>query len=212
MIVLELAVIAFVFWADAHKLVPVSKTPFLFLLGWASLRLRGLRWRSVGMFIWGSWRATVIVGVLGGIAIELLELFVTQPLLTRLFHQGPDLSLFHALHGNWKLLGLALALTWTLAAFGEEMVWRGYITNRVADVLGRTRWAWTAALVLVSIAFGFAHEYQGAVGVIENALDGLPLALLYVRFGNSLAVPIIAHGVTDTVDTVLLFLGKYPGV
>src|SRR5947209_5890510 len=75
MIVLELAVIAFVFWADAHKLVPVSKTPFLFLLGWASLRLRGLRWRSVGMFIWGSWRATVIAGVLGGIAIELLELF-----------------------------------------------------------------------------------------------------------------------------------------
>jgi len=28
---------------------------------------------------------------------------------------------------------------------------------------------------------------------------------------KNLAVPIVAHGVCDTIDIVLLFLGKYPG-
>jgi hypothetical protein len=28
----------------------------------------------------------------------------------------------------------------------------------------------------------------------------------------SLAMPIVAHGVCDTIDIALLFLGKYPGL
>jgi uncharacterized protein len=58
-----------------------------------------------------------------GIGNECLELFVTQPLLVRLFHRWPDLSDLRPLVGNRDLLGLALLLTWTLAAFGKELVY-----------------------------------------------------------------------------------------
>jgi hypothetical protein len=33
-----------------------------------------------------------------------------------------------------------------------------------------------------------------------------------LTLGGNLAVPIAAHGVTDTVDLVLLFLHRYPGL
>jgi hypothetical protein len=46
----------------------------------------------------------------------------------------------------------------------------------------------------------------------ENAIDGALLGLLYLRGRPALATPIIAHGVTDTVDFLLLFLGFYPSV
>ncbi|PYU50537.1 MAG: hypothetical protein DMG48_12925 [Acidobacteria bacterium] len=36
--------------------------------------------------------------------------------------------------------------------------------------------------------------------------------LLCVDSRRNLAVPIIAHGVCDTIDIALLFLGKYPGL
>jgi membrane protease YdiL (CAAX protease family) len=38
----------------------------------------------------------------------------------------PDLELFRAPSGNLKWTLLAIAGAWTLAAFGEEMVYRGY--------------------------------------------------------------------------------------
>jgi hypothetical protein len=107
---------------------------------------------------------------------------------------------------------LFTALAWTLAAFGEEMFWRGYLMNRVADVFGRCRGALVASLLVVSVAFGFAHEYQGLAGWIEESLAGLALGLIYLRTGRNLSVPIIAHGVSDTIDMVLIFLGKIPGM
>jgi CAAX protease family protein len=86
--------------------------------------------------------------------METLELFVSQPVLTKLAGRKPDFSDFFALHGNLKLRLLALALTWTLAAFGEETVWRGYLMNRVAEFAGRSRGvAWIASLILVNAAF-----------------------------------------------------------
>jgi membrane protease YdiL (CAAX protease family) len=42
-------------------------------------------------------------------------------------------------------------------------------------------------------------------------LAGIFIGLMYLRSGKNLAVPILAHGVCDTLDVLLLFLGKYPG-
>ena len=208
LILVELAIVGLIFVADAHHLIPVSKTPFLFLLAWISLRLRGLRWRDVGLLRFRNWRTTLLLGVGGGILMELIELFLSQPLLIRLTGKQPDLSDFYALRGNLKLTGLALALTWTLAAFGEEMVWRGYLMNRVADLGNRSRLAWAASLVVVNVGFGFAHSYQGITGIIDEGFMGLLLGLLYLA--TNLSVPIVAHGVADTIDVLLLFTGKYP--
>jgi membrane protease YdiL (CAAX protease family) len=213
-IIAELVVVAMIFVADYyrwHHVIVISKTLYLFVLAWLSLRLRGQPWRSVGLALYRSWGWTLGLGVLLGIGNELLELYVTQPLLVRLFHRWPDLSDLHPLVGNHKLLALALLLTWTLAAFGEELVYRGYLMNRVADLFGRTRAAWTLSLILISILFGFGHFDQGAIGQIENVIGGCLLGLFYLVCGRKLAVPVVAHGVQDTIDVLLIFLGKYPG-
>lgn len=211
----ELAIVALIFVADIRHwrhVVLFSKTLNLLALGWISLWIRGLGWRDVGLRLYRGWGRTIALGVACGAGIEALELFVTQPLLVRLTHHWPDLSDFRGLQWNFKLLPVALLLTWTLAAFGEEMVFRGYLMNRVADLFGRKRPAWILSLLLVSAVFGFAHLYQGSTGVIENAIDGLLLGIIYLRCDNKLSVPIVAHGVTDTIDFLLIFIGKYPGM
>lgn len=144
--------------------------------------------------------------------MELLQLFVTQPLLVRLTGKQPDLAQFRILHGNVQYALLGLALIWTLAAFGEETVYRGYLMNRVADLGNRTRIAWIASLILVNALFGLAHAYQGITGVLDEGLMGFLLGVIYLACGRNLSVPIVAHGVQDTMDLLLLFLGKYPGL
>jgi hypothetical protein len=99
----EFAIVAAIFEADIHHHIYISKTPYLFLLGWASLRLRGLRWKDVGFARPHSWANALAIGVTAGLAIEVFELFVSQPLLARWIGKMPDLSDFSGLVGNWKL-------------------------------------------------------------------------------------------------------------
>ena len=209
--VIEVLVIATVFHLDYLGLLPISKTPYLFLLGWVSIRLRGLRWKDVGLKIAQPFLKLFALGIVVGVAMEALELFATQPLLTRLLSKGPDLHEFQRLVGNTQLLILGIILAWILAGFGEETVYRGYLLNRCADLLGRSTVAWTASAVLITLLFGLAHFPQGPTGIIENVIDGAILAAMYFATGRNLWVPIVAHGIQDTVDVLLIYLGWYPG-
>lgn len=210
--VCEFAIVITLFVADMRHHIFFSKVPYLFVLAWISLRLRGRGWKDVGLMRPRKWFPFVAAGVLAGIAIELLELFVTQPLLVRVTGKMPDLSDLGHLQGNLTLLLLFVVLSWTLAAFGEEMVYRGYLMNRVAGLASDSRAAWIVSLIVISALFGFGHLDQGITGQIENMIDGLLLGVLYLACGRNMWAPIIAHGLTDTIDIVLMYLGKYPGM
>jgi membrane protease YdiL (CAAX protease family) len=210
--IVEFLLVGVIFYADHRGWIPFSKTPELLLLGWISLRVRGLRWRDVGFTRYRSWPVIMAIGVGLGVLSEAFQLLVTQPILSKFFGKEPDLQLFRMVTGNVIMTALFIALSWTLAALGEEMVWRAYLMNRVADLGGRTPMAWRFSLVIVSVAFGAAHGYQGVTGWIEEGIAGLLLGWMYLRTGRNLCVPIIAHGVADTIDMILIFLGKMPGM
>ena len=212
LILLEIALILALVAGDYAGVVPVTSTPFFLALGWASLRRRGLRWRDVGLRRPANWGRALAIGVAAGIAMELLSTFVTVPLWSRLFGSPPDLSDFRHVVGNARALAFWLALNWTLAAFGEEMSFRGYILDRLADAGGRTREAWGAALVASSVLFGLSHGGQGVTGMAQESLAGLMLGALYLACGRNLWPPILAHGVGNTLAFVLIYLGRYPGV
>lgn len=207
----EFLMVGLIFYADHRGWIPVSKTPELLLLGWISLRLRGLRWKDVGLTRSRSWPVTIAIGLSLGALLEAFQLLVTQPILARLLGRQPDLETFRMLTGNIRMTLLFIVLSWTLAAFGEEMFWRGYLMNRVTDVFGHGRAGWISSLVMVSGVFGLAHGYQGLTGWIEEGLAGFFLGLMYLIARRNLWTPILAHGMCDTIDMVLLFLGKMPG-
>lgn len=212
LIVVELALIAAVFVADEYHMIFLSKTPYLLALGWASLAIRGESWRDVGLRIPPTWPRLVLIGIGAGVFMELLELFVTQPLLVMITGKFPDLSDFKDVVGNLKLLLLLIVLSWIVAGLGEELAWRGYIMNRVADLTGRSKPGWAASLILVSAAFGLAHSYQDITGVVENMIAGALLGILYLATGRNLIVPIIAHAIADTLDCLIIYSGRYPGM
>ncbi len=210
--VVEVAVVAGIFYLAWRYLLPVSKVPYLFVLGWISLRLRGQRWKDVGFTIAPNWPMLLFVGLLVGLGMEALELFVTQPALTKLLGKGPDLSQLNSLIGNTNKLVVALVLFWVVAAFGEELVYRGYLMNRVAGLLGGSNGAWIVSFIFMIILFGLHHFSQGVTGMSENMVDGAILGALYLATERNLLAPIIAHGVQDTVDALLIYSGHYPGM
>ena len=208
----ELLIAILIIVGDLVGIIPFSSTPFVLLFAWIMLWLRGVGWRNLGLRRPSSWPSTLLLGVGIGIGYQYFSLYVTEPLIARITGALPDVSQFAPLIGNKFFLVLSLVASWTLAAFGEELVYRGYIMNRVADLVGASRAGWLISLILVSIIFGITHLYQGISGIIVITLTGLLFGALYLTTGRNLWVPIIAHGVNDTLGFILIFLGKYPGV
>lgn len=208
----ELALVGAIFWADQQGYVPLSKTPFLLLVAWGSMRLRGVGWRAAGLSLPANWRRLALIGVAVGVAMWLLEFFVTMPVLRQLLGYWPDLTTFNDLVGSLELLAIYLALNWVLAAFGEEMVWRGWALPRVAQFCGTGTRAWVVALVVVNLGFGLAHLYQGPSGIIQATVAGVLLGILYLATGRNLVAPVLAHGISNSIDFTVMYLGLYPGV
>jgi membrane protease YdiL (CAAX protease family) len=174
--------------------------------------LRRLPWRAIGFERPRQPGRAIAVGIVAGLSIELLAIVVTTPLIASVTGAPPDVSDLRGVVGNWQLLLLLLLVSWILAAFGEELAFRGYLMNRVADGFGRTRISWIASLVVVSIYFGVGHATQGVAGVVQESLSGCWLGLLFLASARNLTVPIVAHGVSNSLALVLIYLNRYPGL
>ncbi len=172
------------------------------LVGWASLWLRGKNWDDVGLRNPKSWRRVVALA-----AVSVVVLLVGGSLLTIGLEQVTGVpinqDIFEVFKGNPFALYALLALVWSSAGFGEEMAYRGYLVNRLQDILGGTGTGLKVVSVLLMGAFfGFPHIYYGITGAIEAGLMGVLFGALYL-YGSNLWLPILAHGTYDTVATLL---------
>jgi uncharacterized protein len=192
--------------------VPFGNTIALLFLASISLWLRETGWGNIGLRRPKSWPQAIIWGIALGVAAQIFDLSVTTPLLARITGHAPDLSGFRSLIGNVQQLLFWLAVTWSIAAFGEEMVYRGYILNRTADLFGGTRLAWVFATIVSCACFGLGHRYQGLAGVVDIAVSAVVPVIVYRLSGRNLWAIIVMHGVNDTIGFVLIFFHRYPGL
>ncbi|AFV22802.1 hypothetical protein Mpsy_0591 [Methanolobus psychrophilus R15] len=135
----------------------------------------------------------------------LFQLSIFMPLLNHLTGTTQDLSSFENLKGNFNALLFFLVLTWTLAAFGEEIVYRGYLQKIIQGLFEDTRVGVIFAVGLSSVLFGLAHTEQGTTGVIITFLDAIFFSMIKLYHDNSLWAPIIAHGTINTIGLLWFF-------
>jgi hypothetical protein len=118
-----------------------------------------------------------------------------------------DMSGYSYLQGNLPMLILALAAVYVVSSFGEEVVYRGFLMNRVAEITGGRPAAWATAVAVSSIAFGLVHFSWGIVGVVQTTLMGLALAVSYLVVKRNLWVLVLAHAFIDSLLLIQLYMG-----
>lgn len=204
---IELCIAFFLVFAyNVLEIIPLSETPFIFLLVLISFWWRKEGWRSIGFKKPASWGKTILIGLLVGLGLQLLS-FVTEPVIAALTGSPADLSQFDEITGNPTLLLIYFGLIWTLAAFGEEIAYRGFIVTRLSELFGSTKAADIAAVILASILFGIGHYYKGPSGMIDSGISGLTFGFLYLLSGRNLWLSIFAHGFTDTFGLLYFYFG-----
>ncbi len=94
---------------------------------------------------------------------------------------------------------VALVMVAPTAAICEEILYRGFLFQRLLDWNGSATWA----LIVASLGFGMAHAYQGLHGMVRAAVLGALLTVPLVRTG-SIYPSIASHFLIDAVALVWL--------
>ena len=133
--------------------------------------------------------------------------FIFQPVI-EYFFGAIDLSSLEGLKGNWLNYLIFLIFMWVFAAFGEEFLYRGYMVKQVARIFGNSKSAWLIAILISSLAFGFAHLYQGSSGIITAGFVAIIFGSIFYKNQKNLWVLILTHGFYDVFGITLIFLDK----
>ncbi len=195
----------------AHNVFHVvpNEVPILFLLALVSIRLREGSWRAIGLGRPKSWPLTIVFALAATAAVIAMQVLVDPAMVTALgLHHAKSAQTSLGLKRDdvWSLLKW-LVVSWTFAAFGEEIVYRRYLLSRAAEVGGGSTLGYWLALPVVSALFGIGHYYQGSAGIYETACDGFIIGLAYLLAGRNLWVAVLAHGFFDTAAAIASLLG-----
>jgi membrane protease YdiL (CAAX protease family) len=140
-------------------------------------------------------------------ASALLVTWVITPLSDAEHWARMSLSRFSGLPGNTLSLVGWLAIAWTTAAIGEEILFRGFLLTKIAAALGGSRTAIGAAVMAQAVLFGVGHTYMGLRGVLTSGSVGLIYGIVYLLNGRNLVSLILTHGLTDSLSLIAIYVG-----
>ena len=152
-----------------------------------------------------NWGNSILKALGYSVGIFAINDIILQPLI-ELFVGEIDLSSLDGLRGNFANYVIMLLLMWVVAAFGEELIYRGYFVKRIAGLFGNTETGWYISALLVAIGFGIAHMYQGPAGMITTGFVGFIFAWIFIRNKSNLWVAMLTHGFYDVIGITMIYL------
>ena len=156
-----------------------------------------------------TWFNLGILAPLTGLIILLIYRYLLIPIVTKFTGIPIDISAFDPLRGDLPVLLATLAFVWTSAAFGEEIVFRGYLMTRFTKVFGKSKPTIIANIIIFSVFFGTIHAYQGITGQILSGITGAMIAILFHLKKNDLWFCVVVHGAIDTFALTAVYLNIF---
>jgi hypothetical protein len=171
----------------------------LLVLAWA--RRSRTPWPAIGFVLPKRWAPTIVTAIVVGAAFKLLMKAVVMPLLGA----PPVNEAYHYLAGNsTAALGMLFSVIFG-AGFGEEVLWRGFMFERLGRLLGERIWARVSIVLLTSALFGIAHyPVQGIPGVQQATITGLTFGAIY-SVTRRLPPLMIAHAAFDVTAVAIIY-------
>jgi membrane protease YdiL (CAAX protease family) len=185
----------------APKLFLLLRMAGLVLLCTWFLRRGGERWANVGLRRPPRWWMVPLLAAVGFVLLVVLSSAMYQVILPAIGAQPPELSAARRIRGDLaEYLYQAIPVAWGSAAFGEELVVRGFLLDRLVKVLGSSGTpALLLAISLQAALFGAFHLYQGTGGALLTGAVGLLIGLIWLWGGRNLWACILLHGLVDFI-------------
>jgi membrane protease YdiL (CAAX protease family) len=160
-------------------------------------------WSELGLARPRSWAWTIALGIAGGFAFKLAMKSIVMPLLGA----PAENPAYQFLRGNTAALPPAMLAVTLGAGFGEELVFRGFLFERLRQPFGDRTRARVLIVLFTSLLFGVAHlPEQGLAGAEQATISGLVMGTIYIRTRN-LWLPIVLHAAFDVIAVFIIYGG-----
>jgi len=183
----------------------------MLLLVWWGIRVRGQHWSDFGL-TFGQitlkkslriFLQSLLVFVLATLAFVLGSIIMAN---ISGIPQSADMSNYSYLQDNVFMLILTLIGVYIVSSFGEEIIYRAFLINRLQELGLATKTGTVLTVVISATIFGLAHYEWGAMGVVQTGFMGLVLGVCYLKFNHGLWIVIFAHAYMDTILMVQMYL------
>ncbi len=201
-------------WLPQLPIFGASWLLIVYMLGIVAwLRFRGEPLSDYGLFAPESWPRVVGVA-LGVLVLMYAYMWLVNPYvmkgLSPWIGSGVNLTRFGGVSGNVMLYFEILPMVWLSAGFTEEILFRGFLFNRLLMILGRGPLPFAVAAVIQAALFSLGHVYQGWPGVVQIAFISLFLLWASRALKGNLWPAIIMHGLLDSISLgILAFDGHF---
>ena len=179
----------------------VGRMALLILVCTWFLRRGGERWADLGLRRPPRWWVVPLLVVGGFAAVVTMSSFMVNSLLPALDVPPPKLGFLARFDGSAEFLFFLIAVAWGSAAFGEEMLLRGFVLDRISKLANSSGTAvMVAAIFLQGPLFGLFHLYQGLGGVLVTSAIGIIFGFVWLIGGRNLWACIVLHGLINTIS------------
>jgi hypothetical protein len=121
--------------------------------------------------------------------------------------ESADMSQYAYMQENFLLFILTVLGVLVVSSFGEEVIYRAFLINRIV-ALGNDSQIWKGiAVILSAVIFGLVHYKWGAMGMVQTGFMGLSLGFFYLKLNKNLWILILAHAIMDITLMIQLYLG-----
>lgn len=172
----------------------------LLVLAWARLSRTPLR--DLGFVAPKNWLAMIVLGGVFGIALKLLMKAIVMPLLGGPAHNAA----YQFLVGNTAALPGMFLVAIVGAGIGEEIVFRGFLFERLRRLLGDGTGVRIAIILVTTALFAAAHyPDQGRFGMVQAAFTGGVFGTIFA-FTRQIGMLMVAHAAFDVAAILIIYL------
>jgi membrane protease YdiL (CAAX protease family) len=202
----DIIMVAFVMLFPHYGHLPMYAYPFVVLgVIWIYLNLNSESFNSIGFrFSDLKWRAFYVGGAIG-LLYAAFHFWVLGPFITHLGFKNANLSDFNFVRHHFINYLLLLLLAAFLVIPYEEIVFRGFIFNRVNSIFKKS---FFISGIITSALFALYHWQEGIGAVIAIFIFALFITWLYKVFKGNLWYLIFFHLAYDVFMLTMILLGK----
>ena len=185
----------------------------MLIIVWAGLKLRGESWKDFGLtFKFVSWRDSIKVFLLSLLVfvLAIVGFIIGSIIMANItgIPESANMSGYDYLKDNIWMLFLTLGGVYIVSSFGEEVIYRGFLINRISQFGLDAKKGTIIAVILSSIIFGLVHYEWGPMGIVQTGFMGLALGICYIKLKKRLWILILAHAYMDTILMVQMYLAS----
>ena len=182
----------------------------MLILVWTGIKLRGQKWSDFGLTfgrinLKGSLRIFLrsllvcILGLSGYILGSIIMANISG------MPESADMSNYEYFHDNIFMLIITLIGVYIVSSFGEEVVYRAFLINRISELGLDSKYGKMATVLISAVIFGLVHFEWGPTGIVSTGLMGLVMGIFYLKFKKKLWILVLAHAYMDTILLVQVY-------